>query len=390
MLHRQRQEKFEETVYYHKYATRSTNSKGRLSAEDEDDTRVCFERDGNRILHSLPFRRLKHKTQVFFFPENDHICTRMEHALLVSSIASTVAKCLGLNTDLVDAIAKGHDLGHAPFGHCGETILKEIVEKEGREIPFEHEIHGLRVVDKLAMIPGREGIGLNLTFEVRDGIACHYGEEIEEKLEPDLEKSLEDLYDTKRGESRPATLEGCLVRFVDKVAYLGRDMEDAINAELIKREEIPSLVKEKLGDTNGKIIGILVDDTIKNNKKHPEVIMLNTEIWEAMQQLLKFNQNNIYKAEKVVRYERNAKRVITLLFEDLFNYLGSKSKPEWTRETKDELKVPRVYRYLHDYIRVRNLVDESPKQVVLDYISGMTDNFAVACFDELFIPKPIT
>lgn len=387
MLNRKIQEKLEKKICMHDYATLSKNSKGRQIEEEEDTIRVSFERDGHRILHSLPFRRLRHKTQVFFLPGNDHICTRMEHALHVSSISCTIAKCLGLNIELVDAIAKGHDIGHAPFGHCGESTLQDIVERKGLGIPFEHEIHGLRVVDKLAVIPGRKGSGLNLTFEVRDGIACHYGEVIENELEPDFDKSPSDLVNTVRGESRPATLEGCVVRFADKVAYLGRDMEDAITVGLISRDDIPSLIKERLGNTNGKIIGTLVDSIVENNQKNPKVIMLDPEIHEAMQELLNFNKKRIYRHDLVDKYKKNAERAITLLFDEILNYLSSKSTKEWLEEKKGE---PMAFFWLHDYIKNRGLKGGAPAgQIVLDYISGMTDNFAVACFDELFVPKPI-
>jgi len=380
------QEDLEDKICSHEYATYSKKSKGRVEAEEEDNIRVCFERDGHRILHSLPFRRLKHKTQVFFLPENDHICTRMEHALHVSSISCTITKCLGLNIELVDAIAKGHDIGHAPFGHWGQLVLKNIVNKRRLDIPFEHEIHGLRVVDKLAVIPGRPGSGLNLTFEVRDGIVCHYGEKIERELEPDFGKSPNDLYKTVIGKSRPATLEGCVVRFADKVAYLGRDMEDAITVGLISQNEIPDFVKKTLGNTNGKIIGTLVDNIVKNNRKNPIAITLNPDVHKAMQELLDFNNEKIYKHPKVEKYMRNAERTMTLLFEELLGYLDSKRPEEWTQPKEGE---PRAYYWLHDYIKGRNLMDEAAAQIVLDYISGMTDNFAVACFDELFVPKPI-
>ena len=385
MVNRIIQEKLEKKICIHPYATLSSKTKGRIRKEREDDNRVCFERDGHRILHSLPFRRLKHKTQVFFHPENDHICTRMEHALHVSSISCTIAKCLGLNVELVDAIAKGHDLGHAPFGHCGESILKNLVA-EKYQIPFEHEIHGLRVVDRLAVIPGRPGSGLNLTFEVRDGIACHYGEEIEEYLQPNLKKVPDDLKDTIRGKSKPATLEGCVVRFVDKVAYLGRDLEDAIIVGIIDKKDIPGKVKDKLGETNGEIIGTLVNNIIKNNQKKPEIIALDPDIRETMEELFHFNYERIYNDPLVAKYKKNAGMTITSLFNDLLEYLNGMSKTQWVQEENGE---PKAYYWLRDYIKVRNLSEEPPAQIVLDYISGMTDNYAVACFKELFLPRAI-
>ncbi len=208
------------------YAARSAKSLGRVKRIERDPFRLDYARDENRILHSPPFRRLKHKTQVFMAPNNDHICTRMEHVLHVSSVAMVMGRCLGLNLDLISAMAKGHDLGHAPFGHAGEKALDKSLKAYNRKGSFQHEIHGLRVVDYLT----NYGHGLNLTYEVRDGIISHCGERFEQELRPDRGKDLTKLGDIRDRSGYPSTLEGCLVRMADKVAYLGRDLEDAIEA----------------------------------------------------------------------------------------------------------------------------------------------------------------
>lgn len=221
--------------------------KNRL-AEREEDVRGPYFRDQTAIIHSLPFRRLKNKTQVFFAPENDHICTRIEHALHVSTISATICKGLELDVELAQAIALGHDLGHAPFGHSGEKILNELNSKNGG---FQHELHGLRIVDHLT----RYGEGLNLTYAVRDGIISHYGEEFSQFIEPTSEyKNLEQLF--TRG-SKPTTYEGCVVRMADKIAYFGRDIEDAIKAGLIVEKDIPTNIRNELGTQNGEIIETL-------------------------------------------------------------------------------------------------------------------------------------
>ncbi len=342
--------------------------------------RTVFERDGQRILHSLSFRRLRHKTQVFLLPENDHIATRMEHALYVASISATVARALGLNSDLVNAIALGHDLGHAPFGHEGEQALNEVVEPFG--LKFEHELHSLRTVDHLAKIIGKQGAGLNLSFEVRDGIVSHYGETAEPLVEPDLDKDPSGLYQTRRGVSKPATLEGCIVRIADRVAYLGRDLEDALRAHLIKTDDVPLGVKNTLGATNGQIVGTLVEDLIEGNHNHPGAIGFSREINSAVRSLYEFNYNRIYLHPRVKRHSENARRILKLLFERLYEYLTD----------GDDFKgdKPGVFTQLEYFVRYTECEQGAdPAQVVMDFISGMTDNYAVRCFEELYIPRGI-
>lgn len=377
---RERREELERTIYFHPHATLSVNTKGRLVRELQDPVRTDFERDTQRILYSLSFRRLRHKTQVFLLPENDHIATRMEHALYVSSISMTIARALGLNADLVNAIALGHDLGHAPFGHEGERALAEVVQRYG--LRFEHELHSLRTVDYLAKLIGKEKAGLNLTFEVRDGIVSHYGETAEPLVEPDFAKDPQSLYETRRGTDKPATLEGCIVRVVDRIAYLGRDLEDALRAHLVKEEDVPANVSGTLGTTNGHIIGVMVEDLIRRNLTHPGAVGFGAEINSAVRSLYQFNYQRIYLHPRVARQRENVHKILGLLFERLYDYL--------VRGDSEDGEKPQVFTQLDYFVRYTECEREAePAQVVLDFVSGMTDNYAVRCFEELFIPRGI-
>ena len=236
----------------------------------ENDLRSEFGRDYTRILHSLAYRRLKHKTQVFFNTQNDHICTRMEHVAHVESISYTISKELGLNSELTKAISIGHDLGHAPFGHQGEVVLKQL-SKENLNNKFWHEKNGLRVVDKLDLLQDNKGnfINLNLTYAVRDGIICHCGEVDENGIFPRSNKI--DLNQINNpGEIQPFTWEGCVVKVSDKIAYLGRDIEDALLLNIIKQKDLEELYK--LGKIHGQItvntsviIHELMNDLVKNS-----------------------------------------------------------------------------------------------------------------------------
>lgn len=377
---RERREELERTIYFHPHATLSKDSRGRLIDEPQDPVRTIFERDTQRILYSLSFRRLRHKTQVFLLPENDHIATRMEHALYVASISTTVARALGLNSDLVNAIALGHDLGHAPFGHEGERALDEVVEPYG--LKFEHELHSLRTVDSLAKLIGKEKAGLNLSFEVRDGIVSHYGETAEPLVEPDSGKDPQKLYETRRGIDKPATLEGCIVRIVDRVAYLGRDLEDALRAHLVKEEQVPGDVKKGLGINNGRIIGTMVEDLIEGNLAHPMAVGFSERINSAVRSLYVFNYECVYRHPRVAKQRENVHQIIKLLFERLFEYVSDKASFETEK--------PQVFTQLDYFMRYTDCEQDAlPAQVVMDFISGMTDNYAVRCFEELYIPRGI-
>ena len=285
-----------EPKYLAPFATKSTDhpAASRAHRVVDCDYRTQFERDYTRIIHSRAFRRLRHKTQVFVDPRNDHICTRLEHSLHVASVARTISKALELNNDLVAAISIGHDLGHAPFGHEGERRLRELAT--AHDITFHHELHSLRVVDRLErMYDGHPG--LNLTFAVRDGVACHCGEEFKAQLCPDRDKKPEDLRSVRLGDL-PATPEGCVVRCADKVAYLGRDLEDAITVDIISRDEIPQQVQDVLGSDNREIIGALIGDIVSTSGS--DSIGFSPPVYEAVKTLMDFNYTRIYSDQEKV------------------------------------------------------------------------------------------
>lgn len=367
------------------FAKKSSESMGRCYPIKKDPFRLEFARDETRILHSPPFRRLKHKTQVFLSPHNDHICTRMEHVLHVSSIASVIGRCLNLNTDLINAIAKGHDLGHPPFGHAGERVLDELLKARRVPAGFQHEVHGLRVVDKLT----NYGDGLNLTFEVRDGIITHCGERFERMVAPDRERDLRQLADITERSFYPATLEGCLVRLVDRIAYLGRDLEDAIKAELIKKHDIPGVIVKNLGTDNGKIIGSFVNDTIAASVDK-DVIEMSIEVFEYMNILKEFNYKHIYMHQNVERKSRKAVRIIEILFEELERILKKSRRGKEHAYQASIIREAPVLETFFNFIKNTNYTEETPTwRIVTDYIAGMTDLFAERTFMQLFMPASV-
>ena len=366
------------------FARKSSESLGRRRPIKRDPFRMDFARDETRILHSRPFRRLKHKTQVFLSPDNDHICTRMEHVLHVSSIASIIGRCLNLNTDLINAIAKGHDLGHPPFGHSGERVLDEILRKRGIDGGFKHEIHGLRVVDKLTNF----GEGLNLTYEVRDGIATHCGESFERSIAPDRSRDLLGLESLCDRGPHPATLEGCLVRLVDRIAYLGRDLEDAIKARLIKKDDIPADIKEALGTENGQIIGVFVNDTIANSAGKDRIEM-SEEIFELMGRLKEFNYERIYRHPEVERVSDKATKMLKILFLEMDDIYENSGRGQDAAFINTIIKEVPVMETFFSFIKNTNYNEGVESwRVVADYIAGMTDHFAEKTFTQLFVPSP--
>jgi dGTPase len=367
------------------FAKKSSESLGRCRPIDRDPFRLEFARDETRILHSRPFRRLKHKTQVFLSPDDDHICTRMEHVLHVSSIAAVIGRCLNLNTDLINAIAKGHDLGHPPFGHAGERVLNDIILKD-KKVPggFKHEIHGLRVVDKLT----NYGAGLNLTYEARDGIATHCGENFDRIVGPDRGRDLHklDLLDDRT--SMPATLEGCLVRLVDRIAYLGRDMEDAIKARLIGKEDIPPEVVRGLGSDNGRIIGVFANDTIVNSAGKDRIEM-SEEIFGLMKILKEFNYDRIYNHPEVRRVTDKANKMLGMLFYEVESIYEASDRGNNTSYVDSAVKASPVLETFFKFTKNTNYTNEvEPWRVVADYVAGMTDHFAEKTFTQLFMPSP--
>ncbi|MBD3343751.1 MAG: HD domain-containing protein [Chitinivibrionales bacterium] len=367
------------------YATKSSESHGRQWPLKRDPFRLEFARDETRILHSPPFRRLKHKTQVFLSPNDDHICTRMEHVLHVSSIASVIGRCLNLNIDLINAIAKGHDLGHPPFGHAGERVLDRILKNEGVTSGFMHEIHGLRVVDKLT----NYGAGLNLTYEVRDGIVTHCGEKFERAVVPDRSRDLQNLEGIDDRTYYPLTLEGCLVRIVDRIAYLGRDLEDGIKAGFVKKTDIPAEIAGNLGTDNGKIIGRFVSDTIENSLDI-DAIEMSEEVFGLMKILKEFNYEKIYTHPEVDRKAKKSNRVIELLYYELSKLLRETERGENTSMVNNIINGAPTVRVLFNFIKNTNYTENTPAwRIITDYIAGMTDIFAQRTFTELFLPTPV-
>lgn len=321
-----------EELYLSKYASKSKESKGRQRDEVSCSIRTEYQRDRDRILHCKAFRRLKHKTQVFLAPEKDHYRTRLTHTLEVAQIARTIAKALRLNEDLTEAIALGHDLGHTPFGHAGEEVLNNLY-REG----FKHNEQSVRIVEFLE----KAGLGLNLTWEVRDGIKNH------------------GTADT------PATLEGHVVRLSDKIAYINHDIDDSIRARIITEEQIPKEFTEVLGDSVRKRLDALVTDVIMNSL-HSDKITMSDTVLKAMMGLRKWMFDNVYRNEKAKSEEGKAKELVA----DLYNYYLYHID-----------KMPLEYqKHITEH-------EQSEDRVVCDYISGMTDQYAIETFEEIFVPK---
>ncbi len=357
------------------FAFRTADTKGRLVPEEPCSIRSCYERDYGRIIFSQSFRRLRHKTQVFFNPLNDHICSRIEHVIYVNYISTIIARALNLNVDLVQAIAMGHDVGHAPFGHSGERILDKCLSQIDPSLYFEHEQQSLRVFDVLE--ERGEHNGLNLTFEVRDGIVSHCGETYDEFcLTPKTDKKVEDIVNKgKKNRTAPATLEGCVVRFADKIAYVGRDMEDALRAGFINSEYLSPKVKRQLGNTNAQVINTLVGDIIHNSLDKNEIRM-SEATFEAMNEFLNKNVEQIYLSKKIMTYEKTVKITVEALFDAFMEAAIDIEKSQHSSSA--------VIREFASY--VANHPDKNCHVAVkvADYISGMTDSFCTSCFESLF------
>ena len=313
------------------FATLSVNSRGRDREEPQCDIRPVFQRDRDRILHCKSFRRLKHKTQVFLSPKGDHYRTRLTHTLEVSQNARTIAKALRLNEDLVEAIALGHDLGHTPFGHAGERILNELCD-EG----YRHNEQSVRIVEKLE----KDGKGLNLTWEVRDGILNH------------------------QTSMMPHTLEGKIVRLSDKIAYINHDIDDAIRAKVMSEEDIPLEIRKVLGMTTKERLNTLIHNIIMNSMGKNDIVM-SEEIGGAIQDLRKFMFQKVYTNPAAKGEEAKAERLLCELYAHYMGHIEI---------------LPEQYQRMHSE-------GEKKERVVCDYISGMTDQYAVAKYREFFLPK---
>lgn len=375
-----------------------------------NDIRSCFDRDITRIIHSSAYRRLKHKTQVFFATNNDHVCTRIEHVTHVASISKTISKALGLNVALAEAIALGHDLGHSPFGHHGERIIEKIMDENGFKATFWHEKNSLRFVDLIETLPNYSGFkeNMNLTYAVRDGIVCHCGEVNENHIKPRSEYI--DLNLIEKGKYMPFTYEGCVVKISDKVAYLGRDIEDAYNYKFFDKEDMMTLkqiaqdvMKQKIKFKNVNTSS-LIHEFITNICMHSNPdsgLSFSKEYYEMMNKIKKFNYQKIYSNKRFKPFMEYAKVVINAIFDflldyyDGFNTLNKISKyqrfyPTLTRDFSDWLikysnideKSHRLRKYKNTIIyNVENIMDY--KQAIIDYISGMSDNYAIKAYNEL-------
>ena len=367
----------EREKYLSPFAMRTVNSRGRKSPEDPCEIRSPYERDLGRIIFSQSFRRLRHKTQVFFNPVNDHICSRIEHVIYVNYISTIIGRALNLNIDLIQAIALGHDIGHSPYGHTGERVLNQCIKSVDPSLYFEHEVHSLRVLDLLEEHrPGE--FGLNLTFEVRDGIVSHCGETYDEySLTPYRTKTEEEISNKpEKDRARPATLEACVVRFADKIAYVGRDIEDARRAGIIGgNDHVSSEAAKRLGTTNSEIINILVGDIVHSSLNKDEICM-SKENFEAMNEYLKANLNGIYLAPKIKTYEDMVKLQIEAIFSAFMESVDDIEKAE--ASNNEAIKSFAKFYMKHPE------PDCPPVRKVVDYIAGMTDTYANACFDELY------
>lgn len=325
---REENERFQD-LYLSSYAMRVTDTKGRLVPTEEDDFRTAYQRDRDRIIHCNAFRRLQHKTQVFLSPTGDHYRTRLTHTLEVAQIARSLARGLRLNEDLIEAIALGHDLGHTPFGHAGERAL-DAVYPEG----FKHYQQSLRVVDVLE----KSGQGLNLTYEVRDGILCHTtGKEAD-------------------------TLEGRLVKLSDHIAYLNHDIDDAIRAGLFLEEDLPNSIRDVLGKSKGERIDTLVRSAIEYTEKE---VRLEPSIQAAFDELREYMFANVYTNPVCKGEEGKAMDIIQAM------YRYFEGKPE---------ALPKAYLPIVE--------KEGAARAACDYISGMSDRYALLVYENLFIPKP--
>ena len=328
---REEQEKREHLIFS-PYASFSDESRGRDRDEEPCPMRTIYQRDRDRIIHCKTFRRLKHKTQVFLAPEGDHYRTRLTHTLEVAQIARSIARALNLNEDLTEAIALGHDLGHTPFGHAGERTLNSLCP-----MGFAHYKQSIRVVEFLE----KDGQGLNLTWEVRDGILNH------------------------RTSGNPSTLEGKAVRLSDKIAYINHDIDDGIRAGILKESDIPSEYTDVLGNSTKERLNTMISDIIMNSIGKNDLVM-SEPVRKAMTELRKFMFESLYLNPTAKSEEAKADKLIT----ELYRYYVANTD-----------KLPDTYkRFITEF-------DERPEQVVCDYIAGMSDQYSISKLQEIFVPK---
>lgn len=364
-----------------------------------EDIRSPFERDFNRILHTNAYNRLKHKTQVFFSPENDHISTRIDHVNYVESISYTISNYLGLNSELTRAIACGHDVGHGPFGHKGEKILSKISQRELGKT-FWHEQNGLNVVDDIELLDDYEGNkqNLNLTYAVRDGIISHCGEIDENSIKP-REEAIDLKEYTNPNKYAPFTWEACIVKVADKISYLGRDIEDAIEEKFLTEDmlnELANITKTSSRTSNSSIINTLVTDICENSSPE-EGIKLSKESLEMMNKIKEFNYKYIYGAKRMIPSDRYFDVVINQIFDILKDTYAGKDTIKRIKEF--EKYYPNLlngfYGWISKYWNIGNREGLKNKvifdinnekdyiQAIIYYISGMTDKYAIDVYNEI-------
>lgn len=347
---------------YSKYATKSSEAI-RFTEIHDDDIRTPFFRDVDRIIHAYSYTRYADKTQVYSYKNNDHISKRMTHVQLVSKVARTIGRGLGLNTDLIEAIALGHDIGHTPLGHTGEKILNEISLRELNEY-FAHNIQSVRHY----MYIENNGNGLNLTVQVLDGIMCHNGEILSNKYEP-VKKTKEEFLEQYKSayknlkasnKNHPMTIEGCVVRISDIVGYIGRDIEDSINLGLFNREDLPKKITKVLGNDNKDIINTIVKDIIDNSYDKPYITM-SEDVFTAICELKKFNSENIYSKsltkEEIEYYRQGMNKIYNRYLSDV------------TNDNKESI----IYKLFLNTQSAKYLEETPIKRQVIDFIAGMTD-----------------
>lgn len=392
---------------FKEYAANKNNPKWKNMIQREkelysrgNDIRSEFERDYTRVIHSNAYRRLKHKTQVFFSPENDHICTRIEHVTHVESISYTIAKYLGLNVELTKAIATAHDLGHSPFGHQGEKVLSEISKRDlGKS--FWHERNGLEFVDKIELLEDnlKNKQNLNLTYSVRDGIISHCGEIDENKLKPRDEYINLNNY-TRPNEYAPYTWEGCVVKIADKISYLGRDIEDAITLGILDEHlddlyQILNHGKDEIIN-NTVIINNLVYD-LCNNSSPEKGLCFSDEIFKLINEIKKFNYKYIYLSERLKPSTKYFELVINQIYDTLKSLYDSNNileniqrkkafYPELLTEFEKWLScywdLPRDSKLKNEVMfNIQN--EKDYLQAIIYFIAGMTDNFAIDMYNKI-------
>lgn len=344
----------------------------------EEGYRQPFSIDVDRILHSRAYTRYIDKTQVFYLIHHDHITHRVLHVQLVSKIARTIGRYLGLNEDLIEAVALGHDIGHTPFGHDGERFLSELCTSSGIGY-FLHNVQSVQFLDRVE----RKGKGWNLCLQTLDGILCHDGEIHNQALKPDRKKTFETLGTEMTAKKAspatmliPMTLEGCVARMADTISYIGRDIEDAIRLDMIKRSDLPKECVDILGNTNGSIVYHLVTDII-NNSFQNSYIAFSPEVSEALKRLKDFNLKRIYMNPKIKTHTAAIKKLFEILFEQYFNDIETENRSSvifngFLKDMSD------------DYIN-----NHSKEEIVRDFIAGMTDQYFLRQCPQHMRPKPL-